>query len=187
MLFRSPCFGYLRTGIALQAWPPWPCPVPGDPVDLGEAGGGALRPPAEPVLGRVGQHAAVPAGEQRRKLRGRELAFVCRPWQDILAMRKNTRMTLEHVEQTIIDAVRAHFADSVTSTLVDEGTNPIRDLGLDSHDGIEFAITLSAALGWEIPPDVNPFVDDKARCALTVGAAAERLFDLMATQEEVSK
>jgi len=42
-------------------------------------------------------------------------------------------------------------------------TNPHKDLGIDSADGIDMACFLSARLGLTIPNDQNPLFDDKVQ------------------------
>ena len=56
---------------------------------------------------------------------------------------------------------------------IDDDTDPIRQLGLDSHDGVAYACALSERLGLNIPADVNPFVDDdtgRSRCVREIVA-----------------
>lgn len=50
---------------------------------------------------------------------------------------------------------------------IDDDTDPIQGLGLDSHDGVAYACALSERLHHDIPVDMNPFVDDdkhRSRC-----------------------
>lgn len=63
---------------------------------------------------------------------------------------------------------------------ITDDTVPITGLGLDSADGIYFACAISQALGFELPNKVNPFVDDRARRARTVGEIVKLVAGLMA-------
>jgi len=56
---------------------------------------------------------------------------------------------------------------------ITEKTDPIKDLGRDSFDGVEVAAELCLRLGIEIPFDVNPFVDDKKERSRCIGEIVE--------------
>ena len=62
---------------------------------------------------------------------------------------------------------------------IDDRTDPIRDLGLTSEDGLEVACLLSYRLNFEIPPAVNPFTDDDRRRARRVGEIVDLLVTLL--------
>lgn len=51
---------------------------------------------------------------------------------------------------------------------VTAASSPIDTFGLASIDGIEFAVLLEDKLGWVLPQDANPFVDDAKKRARTV-------------------
>ena len=72
------------------------------------------------------------------------------------------------IRQAIIDAMRDLVPDEAEDTITDS-TDPIRGLGLDSEDGLDFACVISERLGFEIPANVNPFVDDDNHRARTIG------------------
>jgi len=61
---------------------------------------------------------------------------------------------------------------------IGEGTDPIHELGLTSKDGLDLACILSDKLGYVIPDDLNPLVDDKRR-SRTVKEVIDFLFGLM--------
>jgi len=61
--------------------------------------------------------------------------------------------------------------------IVDE-TNPIRELGLTSQDGIEIACLLSYKLKFEIPPEINPFTDDTRHRSRRIGEIVNLLLQL---------
>lgn len=46
---------------------------------------------------------------------------------------------------------------------IDQETNPMSILCLDSHDGINLACKLSEKFSYEIPNEVNPLVDDERK------------------------
>ena len=68
---------------------------------------------------------------------------------------------------------------------IDERTNPIKDLGNDSADGVDFACRLSEVFAFHVPDKLNPFVDDARHCPRSVGEIVELMLKLQ--PEEVSK
>lgn len=62
-------------------------------------------------------------------------------------------------------------------------TNPIKDCGKDSEDGIEFACLLSEKFRVHIPDNLNPFVDDARNRARTVGEIATMMSKLLEREE----
>jgi hypothetical protein len=63
--------------------------------------------------------------------------------------------------------------------VVNEATDPIKNLGLCSEDGIELACLLSLKLGFEIPHELNPIKDDARRRPRRVGEIVEFLLNLI--------
>jgi acyl carrier protein len=70
------------------------------------------------------------------------------------------------------------FLGSRAPDKIDETTDPIKDIGLDSADGVDFACTLSDKFGFKIPDNVNPFVDDKRHCSRSIGDTINLVFAL---------
>jgi acyl carrier protein len=70
------------------------------------------------------------------------------------------------IDEAVTEALSTLLGDNaagLTST-----SSPIETFGLASIDGIEFAVLLEDKLGWSLPPDANPFVDDSKKRARTV-------------------
>jgi hypothetical protein len=67
---------------------------------------------------------------------------------------------------------------------IDEKTNPITQLGMESCDGLDFACMLSEKFGFDLPTTVNPFVDDAKQCARNIGEMADLIVKLGEQQEE---
>lgn len=63
--------------------------------------------------------------------------------------------------------------------LINEHSDPIKDLGLCSEDGIELACLLSIKLGFEIPHELNPLKDDRRRRARRVGEIVDFLLNII--------
>jgi acyl carrier protein len=85
----------------------------------------------------------------------------------------------ELVIQTIQEAL-----DKNNHSKIDDDTDPIRHLGLDSDDGVDFACGISAKLDYDIPEDINPFVIDKLRRPRRVGEITDLLCELLEQKGE---
>src|SRR6266566_9487183 len=91
------------------------------------------------------------------------------------------------------EQIRKIVLDSIVELLQGDGrgelppiidqTDPIRELGLSSEDGIEIACLLSYKLGFEIPPEINPFKDDARRRSRRIGEIVNLLFQLQEQKE----
>jgi hypothetical protein len=66
---------------------------------------------------------------------------------------------------------------------IDENTIPIRDFGLESEDGVDYACALSESVHYIIPHNVNPFVDDSGHRARNVGEIVDLVCGLLKDQE----
>ena len=88
-------------------------------------------------------------------------------------------------EDIVIECLQS-FVDSGEheNVTVDGATNPIAGLGCVSEDGIDFAIDLSDRLGWRLPDEFNPFVNDAGTRARTVAEIAEKIDEIAATQRK---
>lgn len=78
-------------------------------------------------------------------------------------MKPNQAEIEARVIEALLELLGAEFAGRINLR-----TNPIKDCGKDSEDGIEFACLLSERFGVHIPDNVNPFVDDARNRARTV-------------------
>jgi acyl carrier protein len=76
-------------------------------------------------------------------------------------------------------AVLQEFLGDKAPKEITEATNPIKDLGLDSVDGVDFACVLSEKFKCRIPDDLNPMVDDDRQCGRNVGDMITLVRDLM--------
>lgn len=61
------------------------------------------------------------------------------------------------------------------------------DLGLDSEDGIDFALLLSEKLGYEIPDHINPLVDDSHKRMRRVGEIVDLMCELTMQPQEANR
>ena len=89
------------------------------------------------------------------------------------------------------DEVRAHVLQSLHEVLGEENavdindqTDPIRGLGLNSDDGLDFACALSEKLNYDIPDKVNPLVDDSRRRPRRVGEIVDLMCKLLTIEQE---
>ncbi|HEY0479915.1 MAG TPA: acyl carrier protein [Kofleriaceae bacterium] len=82
------------------------------------------------------------------------------------------------IESAVAEALRSLLGDHAGLT---SASSPIETFGLASIDGIEFAVLLEDKLGWALPPDANPFVDDTKKRARTVGEIVAWMNSLAAT------
>jgi acyl carrier protein len=86
------------------------------------------------------------------------------------------------IEARVIEALQellgAEFAGKINLR-----TNPIKDCGKDSEDGIELACLLSERFGVHIPDNLNPFVDDARHRSRTVGEIATLMSKLLEREE----
>lgn len=67
---------------------------------------------------------------------------------------------------------------------IEDNTDPIRQLGLNSEDGVDFACGISAKLDYDIPESINPFVIDKPRRPRRVGEITDLLCELLEQRGE---
>jgi hypothetical protein len=92
-------------------------------------------------------------------------------------------------KQDVSEVVRRVLVRMVGDKAVDEidnSTDPIRGLGLLSHDGLDFACDISAKLGFRFPDDQNPFVDDSGNRPRRVGEIIDLIYEMVSTQAEVT-
>ena len=91
----------------------------------------------------------------------------------------NASTTREEIRDAVLAALREFLGDKAPPEIT-EATDPIKDLGLDSPDGLDFACVLSDLCGCMVPEDVNPFVDDARHRSRKVGEIIELMRDLLA-------
>ena len=81
------------------------------------------------------------------------------------------KWTKEQIRKMIIDCILETLQGDGNNDLspLDDQTDPVRELGLPSDDGIVIACLLSNKLGFEIPVEINPFIDDARRRSRRIG------------------
>lgn len=82
------------------------------------------------------------------------------------------------VRDLYMKALREFLGDKAPDNL-SETTDPFKDLGLDSEDGVDFACELSQRFGIKIPDDVNPWVDDAQHRARQIGESIDLMCHLV--------
>jgi acyl carrier protein len=82
------------------------------------------------------------------------------------------------VRDLYLKALREFLGDKAPENL-SEATDPFRDLGLDSEDGVDFACELSERLGCKVPDDLNPWVDDARHCSRPLGESIDLMCQLI--------
>lgn len=90
----------------------------------------------------------------------------------------------ERIRHCIMESLRELLPDEKSETPMDDHTDPIGKLGLDSADGLDFACSLSQRLGYHIPDKLNPFVDDAKNRARKVGEIVDFVCNLVSVQQE---
>lgn len=68
-------------------------------------------------------------------------------------------MTRGDIRRILLDCIIEALGDRKVPEITDR-TDPIRDLGLDSEDGVAIACALTDKFGCPIPATINPLVDD---------------------------
>jgi len=77
-------------------------------------------------------------------------------------------VTTDEIRQGVLQCLEDLVGDRGIPEITDK-TDPIRDLGLDSEDGVEMACALSEKFGYHIPDNLNPLVDDAKQRGRRVG------------------
>lgn len=67
----------------------------------------------------------------------------------------------EDILHCVVESIRDVLENK--DVAIEEDTDPILNLGMDSHDGVACACTLSDILEFYIPDEVNLFVDDEKK------------------------
>ncbi len=95
-------------------------------------------------------------------------------------------MSVTEIETFVIDSL-GRFLNSLDREVPQIGgnTDPIRDLGLDSADGIDWVCDMEAR-GFHVPRDINPFVLGKGPRTRSVRQIAELLEDCQTNAREAN-
>ncbi|MCY2928828.1 MAG: hypothetical protein NTV86_04915 [Planctomycetota bacterium] len=81
-------------------------------------------------------------------------------------------MTKAEAVDKVIESLRQFIGDKDLE--IDGDTQPIGGLGLESQDGIAWAVDLEN-FGFQLPDDLNPLVDDERHKARSVDEIADLL------------
>jgi acyl carrier protein len=92
-------------------------------------------------------------------------------------------MDRNEVRDHVIHALHEILVDKEVPS-IDEQTDPMWGLGLDSEDGVDLACTLSDKLNYNIPDKINPLVDDEKNRPRRVGEIVDLVYDLLALNKE---
>lgn len=97
-------------------------------------------------------------------------------------------LSRDEIRSVVIQSLREMLQQDGVADIpeIDDGIEPIHDLGRDSPDGVEFACALSDKLKFHIPDEINPFVDDEKHRARRVGQIVELIYDLLARPQEAN-
>ena len=93
----------------------------------------------------------------------------------------NVSLSRDQVRDALLAVLRDFLREKASATL-SETTDPIKDLGLDSPDGVDFACVLSERFECEVPDNLNPFIDDARHCGRRVGAMIDLVLSLIQKQ-----
>jgi len=91
--------------------------------------------------------------------------------------------TRDEIHRVVVESLKEVLGK--TELDVHDKTDPIRDLGLESADGLDFACILSQRLGCNIPDAVNPFVNDDEHRARRLREIVDLICMLGALNQEV--
>lgn len=95
-------------------------------------------------------------------------------------------MSVAEIETFVIDSL-GRFLSSLDRDVprIKGNTDPIKDLGLDSADGVDWVCDVEGR-GFNVPKDVNPFVLGKGPCTRTVRQIAELLQNCQTSAPEAN-
>ncbi len=92
-------------------------------------------------------------------------------------------LTRKEVRECVIQCLLELSTDQSPQP-IDEQTNPMWKLGLDSHDGVNLACKLTEKLNYAIPNEINPLVDDELKRPRRVGEIISLVCGLIDTRKE---
>jgi acyl carrier protein len=96
-------------------------------------------------------------------------------------------MTRDEIRVRVAESLREFLASLGQKEVeIQDRTRPIGDLGLDSPDGLDWVLDLEE-IGFSIPADFNPFVDDRRERARRFGEIVESLVPYYKGSAEVSR
>ncbi len=77
-----------------------------------------------------------------------------------------------------------NIVDSKSEVVIESSTDPINQLGLDSMDGIYYALEISDKLMIELPDTLNPLVDDERHKPRNVNEIVELIHNIIENKEK---
>ena len=87
-------------------------------------------------------------------------------------------MTHSDIRDAVLECIR-EVLDGRDVPEVTDRTDPVRDLGLDSEDGVAIACSLAEKFDCPIPDNINPIVDDSKQRPRRVGEIVTLVEKLM--------
>ena len=87
------------------------------------------------------------------------------------------------VRECVLQSLREILGNRPTPE-IDDQTDPMLGLGLDSEDGVDLACTLSDKLNYEILDKINPLVDDAKNRPRRVGEITDLVHALIEANKE---
>ena len=89
-------------------------------------------------------------------------------------------MKLSHQDvRVVFMTTLREFLGTKAPNEISDATDPIKDLGLNSEDGVDFACVLSEKFSCHIPDELNPLVDDARYCGRRVGDMIKLMTSLL--------
>ena len=97
-------------------------------------------------------------------------------------------LTRDNVRDRVIECLHEISTEDISkediTSPMNEQTNPMLKLGLDSHDGVNLACKLSEKLDYDIPEEINPLVDDQRKRPRSVGEITDLIMKLLKSRKE---
>ncbi len=96
-------------------------------------------------------------------------------------------MDPNQIRACVIEGLRFLLSDTNSTEIeITDRMKPIPDLGMISPDGVDFACEISARIGFKIPDDVNPFLNDEGNRALRLNEIVNLIYSLQPAAVEVA-
>jgi hypothetical protein len=87
-------------------------------------------------------------------------------------------LSREEVKRCMIETLQTLVQGDQVPPM-DDTTDPLAGLGLESDDGLDFACVISEKLGFHFPDDKNPFIDDSGRCSRRIGEIVDMIMPML--------
>lgn len=93
-------------------------------------------------------------------------------------------MTRDEMRRIVIESLHETMGSEDVEA-IDDDMDPNIDLGLDSHDGVDFACWLSRKLGFPVPEQRNPFRDHPSQPYRRVREIIDFVQEIIEQHEDV--